>query len=62
MRRGRISAGGWGGSLIGWAIHRHGKAVSWVRQDLAALLDPYRRAGRAGRPAAALRGPAARRR
>jgi hypothetical protein len=31
-----------GGSLISWAILREGTAESWVRGDLAALLDPYR--------------------
>jgi AcrR family transcriptional regulator len=32
-----------GGSLIGWAIHRKGKAETWVRRDLETLLAPYRR-------------------
>jgi AcrR family transcriptional regulator len=32
-----------GGSLIGWAIHRKGKAETWVRKDLETLLAPYRR-------------------
>lgn len=32
------------GSLIGWAIHRKGKADAWVRKDLETLLAPYRRA------------------
>jgi len=36
-----------GGSLIAWAIHRGGSALSWVRKDLATLLEPYRR--RAGK-------------
>ena len=31
------------GSLIGWAIHRKGKAEAWVRKDLETLLAPYRR-------------------
>lgn len=31
-----------GGSLIGWAIHRKGKAETWVRKDLETLLAPYR--------------------
>ncbi len=31
------------GSLIGWAIHRKGKAEAWVRKDLETLLVPYRR-------------------
>jgi AcrR family transcriptional regulator len=30
------------GSLIGWAIHRSGKAEAWVRQDLETVLSPYR--------------------
>jgi AcrR family transcriptional regulator len=30
------------GSLIGWAIHRTGKADRWVRRDLETLLAPYR--------------------
>jgi AcrR family transcriptional regulator len=30
-----------GGSLIGWAIHRKGKAEGWVRRDLETLLLPY---------------------
>ena len=37
-----------GGSLINWAIHREGSAEEWVREDLATLLDPYRRASAAG--------------
>jgi AcrR family transcriptional regulator len=32
------------GSLIGWAIHRKGRADVWVRKDLETLLAPYRRA------------------
>jgi AcrR family transcriptional regulator len=32
-----------GGSLIGWAIHRKGKAETWVGKDLETLLAPYRR-------------------
>ena len=30
------------GSLIGWAIHRKGKAEAWVRRDVETLLAPYR--------------------
>lgn len=30
------------GSLIGWAIHRKGKAETWVRNDLETLLAAYR--------------------
>jgi AcrR family transcriptional regulator len=32
-----------GGSLIAWAIHRHGTAECWVRADLSTLLEPYRK-------------------
>ena len=32
------------GSLIGWAIHRKGRAEAWVRKDLETLLAPYHRA------------------
>lgn len=32
-----------GGSLIQWAIHRTGRAESWVRRDLETLLASYRR-------------------
>ena len=28
-----------GGSLIGWAVHRQGKAEAWVRDDLHTLLE-----------------------
>jgi AcrR family transcriptional regulator len=31
-----------GGSLIGWAIHRKGRAEAWVRRDLETLIAPYR--------------------
>jgi AcrR family transcriptional regulator len=30
-----------GGSLIGWAIHRKGRAEAWVRKDLETLLGAY---------------------
>jgi AcrR family transcriptional regulator len=33
------------GSLIGWAIHRKGKAEAWVRSDLETLLTPHERRG-----------------
>jgi AcrR family transcriptional regulator len=36
-----------GGSLTSWAIFREGSASAWLRADLAAALDPYRRGGRA---------------
>jgi hypothetical protein len=32
-----------GGSLLGWAIHREGKADAWIVRDLDVLLRPYRR-------------------
>ena len=35
-----------GGSLIGWAVYRQGKAEAWVRDDLHTLLEPYRRKAR----------------
>lgn len=31
-----------GGSLLGWAIHRDGKADAWIVRDLDILLRPYR--------------------
>jgi AcrR family transcriptional regulator len=31
-----------GGSLIQWAVFRQGTAVAWVRQDVDAVLEPYR--------------------
>ena len=31
------------GSLLGWAIHREGKADAWIARDLDVLLRPYRR-------------------
>jgi AcrR family transcriptional regulator len=31
------------GSLITWAIHREGTLLTWMRDDLDALLAPYRR-------------------
>jgi AcrR family transcriptional regulator len=34
-----------GGSLIAWAFYREGKAVEWVREDLEAVLGPWRVAG-----------------
>lgn len=32
-----------GGSLLGWAIYREGKADAWILRDLDVLLRPYRR-------------------
>jgi AcrR family transcriptional regulator len=32
-----------GGSLLGWAIYREGKADAWILRDLNVLLGPYRR-------------------
>ena len=41
-----------GGSLISWAVFRQGTAASWVRQDVDAVLGPYRpRARRSARAA-----------
>lgn len=37
-----------GGSLIQWAVFRQGAAVSWVREDVDSVLEPYR----ASKPAA----------
>jgi AcrR family transcriptional regulator len=34
-----------GGSLMAWAFYREGKAIDWVREDLEAVLGPYRGAG-----------------
>lgn len=34
-----------GGSLLGWAIRQQGKAITWVRDDLEAVLEPYLRRG-----------------
>jgi AcrR family transcriptional regulator len=31
-----------GGGLIAWAIEREGSASDWLRDDLEALLEPYR--------------------
>jgi len=30
-----------GGSFLAWALHRHGSADEWLRQDLDTLLAPY---------------------
>jgi AcrR family transcriptional regulator len=39
-----------GGSLIQWAVFRQGTAVSWVRADIDAVLEPHRpRARRSAR-------------
>jgi AcrR family transcriptional regulator len=35
-----------GGSLMAWAFYREGKAADWVREDLDAVLRPYRVADR----------------
>jgi AcrR family transcriptional regulator len=34
-----------GGSLMAWAFYREGAAAEWVREDLEAVLKPYRVAG-----------------
>jgi AcrR family transcriptional regulator len=31
-----------GGSLIQWAVFKQGTAVSWVREDVDAVLEPYK--------------------
>ena len=35
-----------GGALLSWATCREGKAVSWIRQDLEAVLAPWLESGR----------------
>ncbi len=32
-----------GGSMLDWAVFRQGTLASWLRRDLEALLQPYRR-------------------
>jgi AcrR family transcriptional regulator len=32
-----------GGSMLDWAVFREGKLADWLREDLEALLRPYRR-------------------
>ncbi len=32
-----------GGSMLDWAVFRQGSLASWLRRDLEALLQPYRR-------------------
>jgi len=32
-----------GGSMLNWAVFREGSLAAWLRRDLEALLDPYRR-------------------
>lgn len=32
-----------GGSMLDWAVFREGSLASWLRRDLEALLQPYRR-------------------
>lgn len=34
-----------GGSMLDWAVFREGELADWVRQDLEALLRPYRISG-----------------
>src|SRR6185503_8051822 len=45
-RLARVIAAICGGSLISWAVFRQGTAASWVRQDIDAVLGPYRPARR----------------
>jgi hypothetical protein len=35
------------GALLNWAIHREGRAVDAIRDDLGVLLDAYRVRSRA---------------
>jgi len=49
-----------GGSLIQWAVFRHGAAVSWVREDVDAVLAPYRASKPAGRSRRSTRAPSRR--
>lgn len=32
-----------GGAMIAWALHREGPAHEWVRSDVAAVIEPYRK-------------------
>jgi len=32
-----------GGSMLDWAVFREGSLAAWLRRDLEALLEPYRR-------------------
>jgi len=32
-----------GGSMLDWAVYRRGRLADWLREDLEALLKPYRR-------------------
>jgi AcrR family transcriptional regulator len=32
-----------GGAMLSWAVYREGSVAAWVRRDLEALLQPYRR-------------------
>jgi AcrR family transcriptional regulator len=46
------------GSLLAWAVHRKGALASWLRRDLATVIDRYRTAhGRRRRPRAGRRRP-----
>ncbi len=38
-----------GGAMLSWAVYREGSVASWVRRDLEALLQPYRRSPGAAR-------------
>lgn len=35
-----------GGSMLDWAVFREGSLAAWLRRDLEALLQPYRRSSR----------------
>ena len=38
-----------GGSMLDWAVFRDGSLASWLRRDLEALLQPYRRSRKSPR-------------
>jgi AcrR family transcriptional regulator len=49
VRLGRLVQVLMGGGLLAWAIERDGTAADWLRDDLKALLDPYRQGKKAAR-------------
>lgn len=42
---GRALQAALGGSMLNWAIHRHGSLRDWIRKDLETVLEPYRKRG-----------------
>jgi hypothetical protein len=50
------------GSLMSWAVHREGKAVDWIGEDLEGLLAPWLRRIRVNRASGRRRGAGRRRR